>query len=154
MNNVHTPETEEYGISSFVFEARNPFHPARLFELLNTSVLREVVRAKGLLWLATRPAYVGLLSKAGRSSMLGAIGTWWDTLPEAQWDLPDDEKRAIKADWHPSFGDRKQQLVFIGIDLDEADIRRKLEAALVTDEEAAGGLALWSSFHDPLPAWA
>ena len=148
----HIPETEEYGISSFVYSARKPFHPERLDALLQ-SELPGVIRAKGMFWLATRPAYVGLFSKAGNSHVIEPIGTWWDTMPEDEWDLSEEDKRNLKANWHPEWGDRVQQLVFIGIDMDEQAIRQRLGACLVSDEEAAGGMAVWSSFSDPLPAW-
>jgi len=153
LSGLHTPETEEYGISSFVYRARKPFHPERLAALLDDPALEAVIRAKGTFWLATRPAYVGLLSKAGPSYVLDPTGTWWATLPEESWNLPDDERRALLSDWHPEWGDRGQQLVFIGVDLDEGAIRDRLGAALVTDEEAAAGIACWHSFNDPLPAW-
>jgi G3E family GTPase len=154
LNNVHTPETEEYGIKSFVFTARKPFHPERFNALLDDETLDNVVRAKGMFWLATRPAYIGLYSKAGNSHVFEAIGTWFDTLPEELWGIPEEDKAAIKANWHPEWGDREQRLVFIGIDMDELKIREELEAALVTDEEANEGLALWSTFDDPLPSWS
>lgn len=153
LSGEHTPETEEYGISSFVCQTKKPFHPERLAALLDDPALEAVIRAKGTFWLATRPAYVGLLSKAGPSYVLDPIGTWWATLPEDQWDVPDEERRAILSDWHPEWGDRAQQLVFIGIGLDERIIRERLGAALVTDEEAEAGIARWCTFKDPLPAW-
>jgi G3E family GTPase len=153
LNNVHTPETEEYGIKSFVFTARKPFHPERLDELLEDETLDNVVRAKGMFWLATRPAYIGLYSKAGNSHVFEAIGTWFDTLPEDMWGVSEEDKTMIKANWHPEWGDREQRIVFIGIDMDEQVIRARLEAALVSDEEASQGLALWSTFSDPLPSW-
>jgi G3E family GTPase len=153
LNNVHTPETEEYGIKSFVFTARKPFHPQRLNNILDDETLDNVVRAKGMFWLATRPAYIGLYSKAGNSHVFEAIGTWFDTIPEEMWGVSDEDKTMIKANWHPEWGDREQRIVFIGIDMNETVIRQKLEAALVTDNEAAQGLALWSTFSDPLPSW-
>ena len=154
LNSVHTPETEEYGVASFVFRARHPFHPERLAHALEHPLFGSVIRAKGMFWLATRPAYIGLYSKAGRLHVLEPIGTWWHTQPEHLWGVDEGERAAIKADWHPLWGDRVQQLVFIGVGLDEAGLRALLESALVDDAEAALGLALWSSFHDPLPAWA
>lgn len=149
----HTPETEEYGITSFVYHAKKPFHPERLAALLDDPAFTAVIRAKGTFWLATRPAYVGLLSKAGQSYVLDPIGTWWATLPEDSWSVSDEERRAILSDWHPVWGDRVQQLVFIGINLNEGAIRRRLDVALVTDEEAEGGIARWCTFDDPLPVW-
>jgi G3E family GTPase len=153
LNRVHTPETEEYGIKSFVFNARKPFHPERLDAMLEDETLDNVVRAKGMFWLATRPAYIGLYSKAGNSHVFEAIGTWFDTIPEELWGVSDEDKTMIKANWHPEWGDREQRMVFIGIDMDERAIRERLEAALVSDEEARQGLALWSTFADPLPSW-
>lgn len=149
----HVPETEEYGIKNFVFSARKPFHPERLYEALQAPEMDGVIRAKGMFWLATRPAYIGLLSKAGQSHVLEPVGTWWATEPEDYWDVSDEEKAAIKAAWHPEWGDRAQQLVFIGTHMDEEKLRARFEQALVSDEEAARGLELWSRFDDPLPAW-
>jgi G3E family GTPase len=154
LNNVHTPETEKYGIKSFVFTARKPFHPERLNDILDDETLDNIIRAKGMFWLATRPAYIGLYSKAGNSHVFEAIGTWFDTLPESDWGVPEEDKTMIKANWHPEWGDREQRIVFIGIEMDEAKLRNRLEYALVTDEEAKEGLALWSTFSDPLPSWA
>lgn len=153
LNNVHTPETEEYGVSSFVFDARNPFHPERLAKALEHPLFDDVIRAKGMFWLATRPAYIGLYSKAGQSHILEPIGTWWHTQPEDSWEIDEEERASIKAIWHPLWGDRIQQLVFIGIDMDEAALRQLLEDALLDDVEAAAGISLWADFNDPLPAW-
>ena len=153
LTNQHVPETEEYGIHSFVYTARKPFHPARLETLLGSDVMETVLRAKGMFWLATRPAYIGLLSKAGLSYVLEPMGTWWATQTEDYWDISPEEKEAVKAGWHPEWGDRVQQLAFIGIDMDEAALRSALDACLLSDDEAAQGLALWSTFDDPLPVW-
>jgi G3E family GTPase len=153
LNNVHTPETEEYGIKSFVFTARKPFHPERLNDVLDDETLDNIIRAKGMFWLATRPAYIGLYSKAGNSHVFEAIGTWFDTIPEEMWGVSDEDKTMIKANWHPEWGDREQRIVFIGIDMNEKAIRERLEQALVTDDEVKQGLALWSTFADPLPSW-
>lgn len=149
----HIPETEEYGISSFIYRAKKPFHPQRFAALLDDPSMKQVIRAKGMFWLATRPAYVGLLSKAGQSYVLDPVGTWWATIPEDSWEVTPEQYANIKADWHPEWGDRAQQLVFIGIGLDESAIRSRLEAALVTNREAEEGMARWHTFTDPLPAW-
>ena len=150
----HVPETEEYGIRSFVYEARRPFHPKRLEALLADDETWEgVVRAKGFFWLATRPAYVGLLSLAGRSITIEPIGTWWAVQPEGSWDVPEEEVAAIRADWVEPWGDRKHRLAVIGIGVEEHALRARLDEALVTEDEANAGLPVWSTFQDDLPVW-
>lgn len=149
----HTPETEEYGITSTVFKARRPFHPGRLSEVMDSAMMENVIRAKGLFWLANRPAYIGLLSKAGPSYLLDPIGTWWAVSPEDLNDLDAEERAEVRSDWHELWGDRKQQLALIGVSIDHAEIHRSLEWALLTDAEVEAGMELWSTFEDPLPAW-
>ncbi len=153
MAGVHVPETEEYGIRSTVFRARRPFHPGRLAAALDTPALRGAVRAKGVFWLANRPSYAGLLSKAGPSYVLEAMGPWLAVQPEHRWELPDDEVAAVKADWHEVYGDRAQQLVWIGVGLDVEAVHAELERALIDDAEEVAGLEAWATFDDPLPAW-
>lgn len=154
LNSEHVPETEEYGISSLSFKAQKPFHPARFSEILNSDIIGKSLRAKGMFWLASRPSYAGLYSKAGNIHSLEPIGMWWHSQPETLAQLEPDERAAIEADWHPEWGDRCQQLVFIGIDLDKEKLQKLLEYALVSDEEAEAGLELWSTFDDPLPVWS
>ena len=149
----HVPEIEEYGIRSTVFRARRPFHPARLASALDAPALRGAVRAKGVFWLATRPGLAGLLSKAGPSYVLEPMGHWLAVQPEHRWDLPDDEIAAVRADWHDLYGDRAQQLVWIGVGLDVDGVQAALEAALIDDAEERAGPEAWFGFDDPLPAW-
>jgi G3E family GTPase len=153
MAGEHVPETEEYGIRSTVFRARRPFHPGRLAAALGAPALEGAVRAKGVFWLASRPSFAGLLSKAGPSYQLEAMGEWLAVQPEGSWGLPDDEAAEVLADWHPLYGDRAQQLVWIGVGLDVEAVQDALNAALVDDAEEAEGLAAWADFDDPLPAW-
>ena len=145
----HVPETEEYGIRSFVYHARRPFHPERFWEWACSDW--GVLRSKGFFWLATRMDTACLWSQAGGSSRIEPGGLWWAAAPPEDW--PDDpqERAWILADWQEPMGDRRQELVFIGIEMCEADIRQALDACLLTDEEAAGGERVWRAFPDPLP---
>jgi len=148
----HTPETEEYGISSFVFRSRRPFHPQRLFELFHSD-WDGVVRAKGHFWLASRMEFVGEMSQAGSALMHQAAGFWWAATPDA--DLPTDaeDRAAIRQQFEGPYGDRRQELVFIGIHMDEDSMRRRLEACLLNDAEMALGADAWKQLDDPFPEW-
>lgn len=149
----HTPETEEYGIGSFVYRARKPFHPERLAQVLASEPLQNVLRAKGFFWLASRPSEVGMLSKAGNVYALDPAGTWWAALSEDAWEIDNEDREAVLASWDETWGDRAQELVFIGIGLDQAATTGALEGALLSDEEVEGGVTLWHTFADPLPKW-
>ncbi|MFN2321794.1 MAG: GTP-binding protein [Trueperaceae bacterium] len=153
MAGEHVPETEEYGIRSTVFRARRPFHPGRFAAALDDPALRGAVRAKGVFWLASRPSYAGLLSKAGPSYVLEPMGSWLAVQSEDAWDLDDGEAASVKADWDELYGDRAQQLVWIGVGLDVDGVQAALTAALVDAAEEAGGVGTWATFEDPLPAW-
>jgi len=153
--NEHVPETEEYGIRSFVYRARAPFHPARFHAFLSSS-WPGVVRAKGHFWLATRPDWAGEMSHAGSLMRHQATGFWWDSVPQERWPIFPEFRQHIREIWHPLYGDRRQELVFIGFsgEMDEAEIRRELDACLVgegTSEPLHPDL--WPSLADPFPAW-
>jgi G3E family GTPase len=148
MRGEHTPETEAYGISSFVYRARRPFHPQRLMNLLE-SEWPGVVRSKGFFWLATRMQKVGELSQAGGMLQHKAAGFWWAASPAAE----QAQARVHIPDWDPVFGDRRQEIVIIGIDMDEAELRRRLNACLLSDAEIARGPQAWRRLRDPFPAW-
>ena len=150
---THTPETEEYGISSFVYRARRPFHPARLWNLLQTGRLDSVVRAKGTVWLSTRGEMSGFWAQVGKVGVLDPSGLWWDAVPREQW--PDDPETlaAIERDMEPGVGDRRQEIVFIGQGLDRADVTAALDECLLTRAEMKAGDAAWSLHPDPFPAW-
>lgn len=152
MNGEHVPETEEYGISSFVYRHRWPFHPGRLAAALGRS-WDGVLRSKGFFWLATRPGVQGLWSQAGLSVSLEPAGMWMAALPEDEWDLDDDEMADLQSRWDPLLGDRENQLVFIGIDMDETAIRARLDRCIVTPAEFETGFAGWVRLSDPLPEW-
>jgi G3E family GTPase len=146
----HTPETEEYGITSFVYRARMPFHPAKIHALLNGD-LPGVIRAKGHFWLATRPNWVAEFSLAGAVSSITPLGGWWASVPRERWPTHPDALAEVAGKWAEPWGDRRQELVFIGTGMDEPALRAALDAALVP---ALGFTpALWSSLPDPFPSW-
>lgn len=146
----HVPETEEYGISSFVYRARQPFHPARLQEFL-TGPLPGVLRAKGHFWIATRPDWVGEFSLAGAIAQTSGLGRWWSAVPRARWPRDPELLARVEANWDPAFGDRRQELVFIGIDLDQAALTAALDACLIPT--LAFTPRRWAGIPDPFPRW-
>lgn len=152
MRGEHIPESEEYGISSFTYKAGRPFHPERLWDLFHCQ-WDGLLRGKGFFWLATRPDLIGLWNQAGGVSSVEASGFWWAAAPEEDWPEDPEEVSQIKADWDPLWGDRKQELVFIGMELDKGLLTEALDTCLLTDEEMAEGPVLWQLYPDPFPAW-
>lgn len=152
LQNEHTPETEEYSLGSFVFRARRPFHPQRFWDFLHTE-WPGLLRSKGHFWLATRHDLIGLWSQAGGSAEYKPVGYWWAAAPRSRWPDDDDTWRAIMRDWQEPFGDRRQQIVYIGQDLPRAAMSAALDACLLTDEEMARGPEAWRGLPDPFPAW-
>ena len=148
----HTPETQEYGIGSFVYRARRPFHPRR-FHALVGSEWPGVIRSKGFFWLASRPLYAGNWSQAGAVCRHGRAGRWWAAVPREQWPREPEALATITQHWDERVGDARQELVLIGIGMDEAALRQRLDACLLTDHEMALAPKAWTGFHDPFPAW-
>ena len=149
----HVPETEEYGIGHFVYRARRPFDPVKLQALFNTP-WPGVVRSKGFFWIATRPDWLGEISQAGALVQNEGMGRWWAAVPREQW--PDGSQFTAYLDgiWDEDFGDRRQEIVFIGIDMDEAALRAMLDACLVDPaRDEAGRIAARRDLPDPFPAW-
>ena len=147
----HRPESEEYGVESFVYRARRPFDPAAFYRFLTGDALDRVIRAKGHFWLATRTDFLGELAIAGRQKTVSRMGRWWAAVPKNRW--PDDgmfEEFVIRH-WDPVWGDRRQELVFIGIGMDEGAIHAALDACLV--EADACTPEAWARLDDPFPAW-
>ncbi|RFU69429.1 GTP-binding protein [Peribacillus saganii] len=143
----HTPETEEYGISSFVYRRKRPFHPERWMKWLEEWPV-EVVRAKGFFWLPTRNDTTGLLSQAGPSIMLQGAGDWLAAYPEQERTQILVEEPELLENWDEDFGDRMTDLVLIGIDINREEIEASLDRCLLTDEEMNMD---WYLFDDPLP---
>lgn len=152
MRGEHVPETVEYGIASFVYRARRPFHPAR-FAAFVQKEWPGVLRSKGFLWLATRPDWVGLWSQAGVTCSLEAGGTWWAATHRDEWPSDPEERAQIERAMDGEFGDRRQEIVLIGIAMDEAALRAGLDACLLTDAEWRRGPTAWLRFPDPLAPW-
>ncbi len=152
MRGKHVPETEEYGIRSFVYGARRPFHPQR-FHAFVAAEWPGVVRSKGFFWLASHPTLAGTWSQAGAVARHGPAGYWWAAVPPERW--PDDPESValIRAKWDDSVGDARQEIVLIGVDMDEFELRRCLDACLLTDDEMAQGPDAWTTWHNPFPDW-
>jgi G3E family GTPase len=149
----HIPETEEYGISSFVYRARRPFHPLRLMETLESDKLDCVVRSKGIIWLATRHNHLGMWSQAGDVVVLESGGAWWSASPKDEWPLDATLRADIEASIEGEHGDRRQELVVIGEHMDPAAVRAALDACLLTDEEMALTWKRWRKLPDPFDSW-
>lgn len=147
----HTPESEAFGFGSFVYRARRPLHPGRLMAFLQSPLMGQVLRAKGFLWLASRPRWRTLLQTAGRQAALLPVATWWALVPQEQWPADGDARRHIEDVWDEEFGDMRQELVLIGVDLPTDELQRALDGALLTQEEFEGGEGLWLQLEDPLP---
>ncbi|PEU06188.1 GTP-binding protein [Bacillus sp. AFS019443] len=145
----HTPETEEYGIGSFVYRRKRPFHPVRLMKWLQNWPL-DVVRAKGFFWLASRNHMMGLLSQAGSSITIQGAGEWIAALPEGEQQQILTEEPEILKNWDKQYGDRITELVFIGIEMEQSTIEQSLDACLLTDEEME---QKWDNFVDPIPSF-
>ncbi|CAN7756159.1 GTP-binding protein [Rhizobium leguminosarum] len=147
----HVPETEEYGISSFVYRSRRPFDPSRLRDFLDRK-WPGLIRAKGHFWLATRPDEIGLLSIAGTQCRIDTKGFWWASVPKPQWPRYPQFRQLIDRHWDKVWGDRRQELVFIGAGFDEDAIRTALDDCL-TGEETGFHPQTAAGLRDPFPAW-
>jgi G3E family GTPase len=145
----HVPETEEYGVGSFVYRARRPFEPQKIHELLN-GALPGVIRAKGHFWVGSRPDFVIEFSLAGALSSNTPLGTWWASVPSRQW--PDDERAHAyaRSNWAEPFGDRRQEIVFIGADIDWPLLKSRLDACLIPKEQG-DDLTAFADLADPFP---
>lgn len=154
MRGEHVPETEEYGISSFSYRARRPFHPEKFYQFLhNTEDYGKLLRSKGYFWLASRPEYAGKWSQAGGIARYGFGGLFYKAVPEDQWPTDVENLNTIQAVWEEPFGDMRQELVFIGQHLDQELITQALDTCLLDDNELLLGKNYWKTLADPFPVW-
>ena len=148
----HTPETEEYGIGSFVYRARKPFHPQRFFDFVN-SEWKGVIRSKGFFWLASNPEFAGSWSQAGAMARHGVAGYWWAAVPDEHWPEDQNSRDAIERNWDDLTGDARQEIVLIGMDMDQDALTAQFDACLLTDDEMALGANEWEQFDNPFTGW-
>ena len=134
----HTPETEEYGISSFVFRSKKPFNPERFWNYIQNKFPNNIIRSKGLFWLSSRPNQALIWGQAGGSLKADSAGVWWSSMSfekRIQNSVFIENQKEIENDWHKDFGDRKNEIVFIGQDIDEKQICLDLNKCLLTEKE-------------------
>lgn len=154
MRGEHVPETEEYGIASFTYEARRPFHPQKFFELLHgTDQYGKLIRSKGYFWLASRPEFAGQWSQAGGITHYGFAGMFWKAIPKKNWPTDEEYLASIDKSWVEPFGDMRQELVFIGQNLDQNGMIKALDGCLLSEEDVLRGKEYWATLHDPFPVW-
>lgn len=150
----HVPETEEYGIASTAYRARRPFHPQRFFNLIDREWTNgKLLRSKGFFWLASKPEEAGSWSQAGGLMRHGFAGRWWRFVPKNQWPQDAENTAAIMKNWLASTGDCRQELVFIGQNIDFPQLAAQLDACLLTDAEMAQGVEAWRQLPDPFGPW-
>ena len=138
LDGVHTPETEEYGINSFVFREKRPFHPERFWNFINQDFPGNIIRSKGLFWLASRPDTALSWGQAGGSSRFESAGVWWASMPYSErinYQSFADNIESIEERWSPKWGDRMNELVFIGQELEIEKIKNQLKACLINEKE-------------------
>ncbi|MBM6443169.1 MULTISPECIES: zinc metallochaperone GTPase ZigA [Pseudomonas] len=150
----HVPETEEYGIASAVYRARRPFHPQRFFSFIDRPwVNGKLLRSKGFFWLASKYKDAGSWSQAGGLMRHGFAGRWWRFVPKDQWPQEEENTAGIMAHWTAATGDCRQELVFIGQNIDFAHLTDELDGCLLTEEEMALGVEGWQRLPDPFGPW-
>ena len=154
MRGEHVPETEEYGIGSFSYAARRPFHPAKFHQFLHsTDKYGKLIRSKGYFWLASRPEFAGQWSQAGGIARYGFAGMFWKAIPKNNWPTDNEYLASIDKVWVEPFGDMRQELVFIGQGLDQTRMTAALDECLLSEEEVLRGKVYWATLQDAFPAW-
>ena len=148
----HTPETEQYGINNFVYRARRPFHPQRFFDFIN-SEWKGVIRSKGFFWLASNPEFAGSWSQAGAMARHGVAGYWWAAVPDEHWPTDQQSRDAIQQSWDAQTGDARQEIVLIGMQMDQSELIRQFDDCLLNDDEMGLGAEKWQEFENPFSGW-
>jgi len=149
---IHTPETEEYGISSFVYRAKRPFHPERFHQLLFEE-WEGILRAKGYFWLANFRDQAGFVSQAGKMREYNPAGYWWAEVEQNRWPQDTQFKKHMNRVWDEVWGDRRQEIVLIGIDFDKEDLQLRFDSCLLTEEEMNKGIFAWENYPNPFEEW-
>ena len=154
MRGDHIPETEEYGIASFSYTARRPFLPEKFYNFLHsTEQYGKLIRSKGFFWLGSRLEYAGQWSQAGGIARYGYAGLFWRSVPKKDWPTDEQALASIKENWIEPFGDMRQELVFIGQNLDETTMKKDLDECLVSEDDMLKGEDFWTNLNDPFPPW-
>lgn len=154
LRGTHVPETQEYGICSWAWQARRPLHPQRFFDFIHSPWTNgRLLRSKGFFWLASKRSDAGSWSQAGGMVRHGFAGRWWRFVPREHWPQDQDSQAAILKHWNSAFGDCRQELVFIGQHIDFARLEAELAACLLSDAEMALGEDAWSQLPDPFGPW-
>ena len=154
MRGDHIPETEEYGIASFSYTARRPFLPEKFYNFLHsTEQYGKLIRSKGFFWLGSRLEYAGQWSQAGGIARYGYAGLFWRSVPKKDWPTDEQALASIKENWVEPFGDMRQELVFIGQNLDQEAMIQALDDCLVSEDDMLKGEEFWTSLEDPFPPW-
>jgi G3E family GTPase len=146
-------EATENGVSSFTYIENRPFHPQRFNQLMGDFKSKGVVRARGSVWIASRHNEIGVWSLAGQSSLLTHGGLWYAATPTRDWPRDEADRLEIMQDWVPPFGDRRQEIAFIGVGMNQAEISARLTACLLNSNEMIDGPGSWQVLEDPLPDW-
>jgi G3E family GTPase len=149
----HTPETEAYGINSFVLRSHEPLHPQRFADFM-AQPFAGLLRAKGYVWLASRPSWVLSYSRAGNVATHEPVGQWWASVPRARWPAKGTPARSgIEHNWREPYGDRINEVVFIGTQMDRAAIEQAWKSIHLNFTETRQGMAAWAQLKDPFPSW-
>jgi G3E family GTPase len=149
---THTPETEEYGIKNFVYRARRPFHPERFHRFI-AKKWEGVIRSKGYFWIASRFDQALFWSQAGSICRYSPSGVWWAAASKDLWPEDGPMLETIHKAWIEPYGDRRQEIVIIGTEMDQTALTEAFDKCLLTDREMAMGSKGWESMLDPFPRW-